>query len=310
MFKDEADFERIVSRLRIDDKPNLAHREGLRRQMLGVFNETAKQVQVKKAVSQTQKTTILKSPFLKLAVAAAVLIVVAIGAYQLIKPGNTARVAVDTTEQKTSISEPVYSGTPELVPIELELPRPMFVGTPQDTRVANLERPTGRPRPPFLAPAGTKNVAEGKPVSSSDEEPIIGEIEMITDGDKEAADGSYVELGPFTQHVTIDLERACNIYAIVVWHYHKQARVYYDVVVQVADDRDFITNVKTLFNNDIDNSAGLGVGKDKHYTETNEGRLIDAKGVKARYVRLYSRGNTSDDLNQYIEVAVYGKPVE
>ncbi|MBN2270792.1 MAG: hypothetical protein JXN61_09275 [Sedimentisphaerales bacterium] len=198
----------------------------------------------------------------------------------------------------------------DMEPIELELPKPMFVGTPQDTKVDNLEKPLGRPRAPFLAPKGTKNVADGKPVSSSDEEPIIGEIEMITDGDKEAADGSYVELGPFVQHVTIDLGTVNSIYAIVVWHYHKQARVYYDVVVQVADDADFITNVQTIFNNDIDNSAGLGVGKDQHYTETNEGKLIDAKGVKGRYVRLYSNGNTSNDLNHYIEVAVYGKPAQ
>jgi hypothetical protein len=218
--------------------------------------------------------------------------------------------APDKTEPPKAPDKVETPATGGLVAIELELPKPMFVGTPQDTRVENLEKPTGKPRPPFLSPAGTKNVAEGKPVSSSDEEPIIGEIEMITDGDKEAADGSYVELGPFLQSVTIDLEARHHIYAIVVWHYHKQARVYYDVVAQVADDRDFITNVRTLFNNDIDNSAGLGVGKDMHYTETNEGKLIDAKGVKARYVRLYSRGNTSNDLNHYIEVAVYGKPVE
>ena len=201
----------------------------------------------------------------------------------------------------------------EMVPHEIELPKPMFVGTPQDTRVPNLEKPLDKPRPPFLAPVGTTNVALGKPVASSDEEPIIGEIEMITDGDKEAADGSFVELGPFRQDVTIDLEAMHEIYAIVMWHYHKQARVYYDVVVQVADDPDFITNVRTLFNNDIDNSAGLGVGEDMHYTETNEGKLIYAKGIKARYVRLYSNGNTSDGLNglnHYIEVAVYGKPVE
>ena len=196
------------------------------------------------------------------------------------------------------------------IPIEIKLPKPMFVGTPQDTKVANLEKPTGKPRPPFYAPAGTKNVAFGKPVSSSDEEPIIGEIKMITDGDKEAADGSYVELGPMLQHVTIDLEQVYEIYAIVIWHYHKQARVYYDVVVQAADDADFITNVKTLFNNDIDNSAGLGVGKNMHYTETNEGRLIDAKGIRARYVRLYSGGNNSNDLNHYIEIEVYGKQVQ
>jgi hypothetical protein len=197
-----------------------------------------------------------------------------------------------------------------LVPIDIKLPKPMFIGTPQDTRVANLEKPLGTLRPPFLAPAGTKNVAFGKPVSSSDEEPIIGDIEMITDGDKEAADGSYVELGPFLQHVTVDLEAVHEIYAIVIWHYHKQAQVYFDVVVQVSDDPDFISNVTTLFNNDIDNSAGLGVGTDMHYTETNEGKLIDAKGVRARYVRLYSNGNTGNDLNHYIEVEVYGKPVK
>jgi len=215
---------------------------------------------------------------------------------------------VQKTEEKPAPK--TDAGDSGLVPIELNLPKPMFVGTPQDTRVPNLEKPLGKLRPPFLAPAGTKNVALGKSIASSDEEPIIGEIEMITDDDKEAADGSYVELGPFLQHITIDLEAMNNIYAIVIWHFHKQARVYFDVVAQVADDPDFITNVRTLFNNDIDNSSGLGVGKDKHYTETNEGKLIDAKGIKARYVRLYSNGNTSNDLNHYIEVAVYGKPAK
>lgn len=203
------------------------------------------------------------------------------------------------------------TGTSGLVAVDIKLPKPMFVGTPQDTRVPNLEKPTGKPRPPFLAPPGTKNLSLGKPVKASDEEPIIGEIEMITDGDKEAADGSYVELGPFLQHVTIDLGAKQQIYAIVVWHYHKQPCVYYDVVVQVADDADFITNVKTVFNNDIDNSAGFGVGKNMHYTETSEGKLIDCMpGAQGRYVRLYSNGNTSNDLNHYIEVDVYGKPVE
>jgi len=83
-----------------------------------------------------------------------------------------------------------------------------------------------------------------------------------------------------------------------------------DVIVQTADAPDFITNVRTLFNNDIDNSAGLGVGADMHYIETNKGELIDAKGSKARYVRLYSNGNTANDLNHYIEVEVYGKPAK
>lgn len=212
--------------------------------------------------------------------------------------------------------QPAAAQTPvgaKMVPIKIELPKPMFVGTPQDLKVENLEKPLGRPRPPFLAPEGTVNLAKDKPVKSSDEMPIIGEISYITDGDKEAADGSYVELGPLVQHITVDLGKPCELYAIVMWHYHKQPRVYTDVVVQVSNDADFIKDVKTVFNNDLDNSAGLGVGTDKHYIETSEGKLIDliSQGSpKARYVRFYSNGNTSNDLNHYIEVEVYGKPVQ
>jgi hypothetical protein len=216
-----------------------------------------------------------------------------------------------TAAKETEVVKAAEAAVPAgMVLFEMELPKPMFVGTPQDTRVPNLEKPLGHARPPFLTPPGTTNVALGKPVTSSDEEPIIGEIDYITDGDMEAADGSYVELGPFVQHVTIDLEGKHDIYAIVVWHYHKQARVYFDMVVQVADDPDFIENVVTVFNNDIDNSAGFGIGADKHYSETNEGKLIYVldKAVKGRYIRSYSAGNTSNDLNHYIEIAVFGKP--
>ncbi len=201
----------------------------------------------------------------------------------------------------------------KMVELTIELPKPMFVGTPQDIKVDNLEKPLGKPRPPILVPEGTVNLAKDKPVKSSDEMPIIGEISYITDGDKEAADGSYVELGPLVQHITVDLGKPAELYAIVMWHYHKQPRVYTDVVVQLSNDPDFIKDVKTVFNNDLDNSAGLGVGTDKHYIETSEGKLIDliSQGSpKDRYVRFYTNGNTSNDLNHYIEVEVYGKPVE
>jgi len=171
-------------------------------------------------------------------------------------------------------------GKSRLSPLEIKLPRAMFTGTEKPIRVSNLKKFSTEDRPPFLAPAGTTNVALGKPVTSSDEEPIIGEIEMITDGDKEAADGSYVELGPFLQHVTIDLEEMYEIYAVAVWHYHQNPQVYFDIIVQVSDDSDFITNVRTLFNNDTNNTAGLGVGTDMHYVETNKGELIDAKGAQ------------------------------
>ena len=68
------------------------------------------------------------------------------------------------------------------------------------------------------------------------------------------------------------------------------------------------TNVRTVYNNDYDNSCGLGLGKDLEYIEDYRGRLIPLGGTHARYVRLYSRGNTSNDQNHYVEVEVYGTP--
>jgi hypothetical protein len=227
------------------------------------------------------------------------------GEQQQTQPVQTAPVEGVVQQQSTAPAT-----NEQLVPIEIKLPKPMFVGTPTNIAVPNLEKPLGKARPPFLAPAGTKNVAAGKPVTGSDELPTIGELSMITDGDKDAAEGSYVELGPRVQYVTIDLKAQHTIYALVIWHFHKQAVVYHDVIVQVADDPDFVSNVRTIFNNDIDNTAGRGVGKDMSYIETAEGKLIDAKGVQGRYMRLYSRGNTANELNHYIEVEVYGKPVK
>jgi hypothetical protein len=198
----------------------------------------------------------------------------------------------------------------KMVLLPIKLPKPMFVGTPQNLKIPNLKKPLGKPRPPFYAPEGTVNVAAGKAVSSSDEEPVIGEIDMITDGDKEASEGSFTELGPFEQNVTVDLGGRHEIYAVLLWHFHKQPRVYFDVVIQLSDDPDFVDGVETIFNNDIDNSLGFGVGSDMHYVETSEGKLIDAKGQIARYVRLNSNGNNANELNHYIEVEVYGKPVK
>jgi hypothetical protein len=201
------------------------------------------------------------------------------------------------------------AGAQGLKPINIALPAPMFVGTPTNFKIGNLEKPLGHVRPPFLAPSGTINIAPGKIIESSDNEPIIGDLSLLNDGDKEASEGSFLEMGPGKQNITFDLKGKFTIYAITVWHYHQSARVYKDVLVQVSNDPDFIDGVETVFNNDRDNSLGLGVGKDLHYVETNEGKLIDTRGVVGRYVRLYSNGNTFNELNHYIEVEIYGKPL-
>jgi hypothetical protein len=195
------------------------------------------------------------------------------------------------------------------VPLKTDLPKPLFVGTPVPIKVPNLEPTQKGKRPDFMVPAGTVNLAKGKKVTASDSDPVVGTLDLITDGDKEGDEGSWVELAPGKQWVQIDLEKDANLYAVMLWHFHSQARVYFDVVVQVSDDPTFSKDVTTIFNNDADNELGLGAGKDLAYIETYEGKLIDAKGVKGRYVRLYSKGNTTNKMNHYIEVEVFGKPV-
>lgn len=199
----------------------------------------------------------------------------------------------------------------DLEPLPLKLPIPAFMGTPTDMPLGDhIEKPSDKPRPPFLAPKGVQNLAAKKKVTSSDKSPITGTLDLVTDGDKESNDNSFVELHRRTQWVQIDLERRAKIYAVVVWHAHNTFQVYHDVIIQVSDDPDFTQNVATVYNNDYDNSSGIGVGTDKEYFETYEGRLMDAKGVEGRYLRAYSRGSTYSALNRYTEIEVWGLPLD
>lgn len=199
-------------------------------------------------------------------------------------------------------------GDDQKTELKIKLPKPLFVGTPTNIKGVILGSDSGKARKPFFVPKGADTLLSlGKKVTSSDSMPVVGSLEQVTDGDKEGIDGCFVELGPGKQWVQIDLGEVCTISAVVVWHYHSMARVYRDVVVHVADDADFINNVRTVFNNDMDNTLGMGVGKDFEYIETNEGKLMDAKAVNARYLRLYCNGSTAGEMNHYIEVDVYGK---
>jgi hypothetical protein len=201
----------------------------------------------------------------------------------------------------------VAADSVNLVPIALELPAPAFRGTPVPLEEPNVEKPLGKPRPPFLAPEGTRNLSRGRPITCSDPAPSAGEIDLVNDGAKDASDFGYLELRAGSEWVQIDLGENATIYAILLWHHHAEARVYRDVVVQVSNDPDFL-EVQTVFNNDYDNTSGHGIGKDLGYVETSEGKLIDCRGVQGRYVRCYSRGNHVDGKNHYTEIEVFGKP--
>lgn len=197
----------------------------------------------------------------------------------------------------------------DLEPLKLKLPEPAFIGTPKDApEDTTVEPPSDKPKPPLMVPKGLSNVAAGKQPTSSVTNAPPEMLAKITDGDKEATDRGVVFLRKGPQYVQIDLGKPHEIFAIAIWHDHSSPKVYRDVIVQVADNAEFTENVRTLFNNDQDNSSKVEIGKDREYFETNEGKVVDGKGQKARYVRTWSKGSTESGANEYIEIEVYGRP--
>lgn len=166
-------------------------------------------------------------------------------------------------------------------------------------------------RPVILVPPDVENIALGKRVTGSEPEGhhLIGEYWYVTDGIVSSGEPYYIEMSEGLQYITIDLETRHRIYAIALWHYFKRRTYYHDVIIQIADSSAFINTV-IVFNNDKDNSTGFGKGTDEEYGETNGGKVVDTRGICGRYVRLYSNGSTMNPLNHYVEVEVYGKPLE
>ena len=200
-----------------------------------------------------------------------------------------------------------------MVPLVIKLPAPAFKGTPADILTNSYTEPypdPDKPRPAMMVPAGLKNVAAGAKVTSSDKNATPESLAKITDGDKEASEQSIVYLRRGSQWVQLDFGSPQEIFAVVVWHAHNTAKVYHAVIFQLADDEDFTKNVQTFFNNDQENTAGMGVGTDREFFETDRGKLIPVKGLKGRYLRSYTKGSTESALNEYTEIEVYGRPAK
>jgi hypothetical protein len=196
------------------------------------------------------------------------------------------------------------------VPLVIDYPAPTTKDTPDNQpKIQGVEppRPSYKKPDPLQVPPGCANLALGKPVTSS-VAPFSGELVQITDGKREPVDEQAVEFKKGVQWTQVDLGRPSVLQVIALWNDHRYTQVYRDVIVQVSDDAEFKTGVSTLFNNDTDNSAGFGVGKDTEFFETRWGRLIDAGGVTARYVRVTTRGSNRSALNCRQEIEVYGIP--
>ena len=193
-------------------------------------------------------------------------------------------------------------------PLKTEYPKPLF-GCGPGVVLRNMEPPHENREWEYDLPSGCSNIALGRAVSSSDPVPVFGKLSQVTDGNKSTEDETIVELHAGSQWIQIDLGKDAEIYAILVWHCQQcyPPGIFKGVIVQLANDKDFKKDVSTIFNSDCDNLNGQGIGKDFSYVESNFGKLFDAKGKKARYVRLWSHGSTHSDLNCYTEVDVWGR---
>jgi hypothetical protein len=225
-----------------------------------------------------------------------------------ISAANPFRVLSATVLVAVTLALPVDAQ--DKVPLKLELPAPTLKGTPEQLPTGpNIEPNSDQAPAAFMIASGAKNVALGKPVTSS-VKPFTGELSQLTDGKKEAFDYDTVEMKKGAQWVQVDLGQPYAIEAIAIWHDHRYIQIMHDVIVQVSDDPEFKTGVTTLFNNDTDNSSGLGVGTDREYFERQYGRVFDGKGVKARYVRGYTKGSHLSALNCWQEIEVYAVPAK
>jgi hypothetical protein len=212
----------------------------------------------------------------------------------------------DTPTQSSPDPQPATPGNS--IALKTDFAPPALEGTPPPAfKISRLE-PAAKSAPSLMVPEGTVLLSKGKPVTASDDLPVSGELSYITDGDKEGGQGYFVALYEGLQWVQIDLEAEASLAAIWIWHTNGWPRAFHDVVVQASNDKTFQSGVTTLFNNDYDNTAKFGKGRDRPYIETQYGKLIDAKNTKARYVRLYSNGSTRNGQNVYIEVEVHGTP--
>ncbi len=195
--------------------------------------------------------------------------------------------------------------------LPLVLPKSVALGTPRPMKINNLEPISKNPRILPKVPAAAVNLAKGCNVTSSAREAAAGDFSYLTDGDKGGEEGFEVELPRGAHWVQVDLTKSAEISAIVLWHFHRERRVYFNIIVQISDDAAFKKDVTTVYNNDAEGELGLGKGKDYCYYESNEGRVMAlSPAIKGRYVRFYSKGNSAGPSNDYIETEVWGVPAK
>ena len=194
--------------------------------------------------------------------------------------------------------------------LKLKLPKPMFIGTPRNIKTPNLEAVTGKPRGPFFVAKGTKLLSLKKPVTSSDMQPVIGELAFVTDGEKSGEDGYFVELGPGKQWVQIDL--GAENASPPSWSGIITAR---PASTATSSSRSPTTRTSSRASRPSSTTttttrpAWASAGTRSTSRPTKAGSSTP-RAPRAATSGCISNGNTSNDMNHYVEVEVYGMPAK
>ena len=173
---------------------------------------------------------------------------------------------------------------------------------------------------PVLAedPPALTNVAQGKNVSihgptSGADRPASWLTDGITDS------GKYVEISKDTEqnstdpsYAQIDLGASYDIAKVEFWNYWDDGRTLIGLVILASEKGTFAEDDCTvIFNSDMENFFGFGVGTDASYKSVSAGLSVE-KVARGRYVRVMNNGHDGGTPGQkkqgghYTEIKVYG----
>jgi lysophospholipase L1-like esterase len=148
----------------------------------------------------------------------------------------------------------------------------------------------------------TLNLLSGK-IAATNGNNNATALGWITNGDKTLT--NIADMGAGAIYLQYDLGSSVNLGDIKLWHYYGDPRSYHDVLVELSNSSTFATGNTIVFNNDTNNSLGLGAGTDSEYAESSAGKDISFSPVSARYIRIYSNGSSSNTANHYVEAEAY-----
>lgn len=163
------------------------------------------------------------------------------------------------------------------------------------------------------------NVAIGKTVSSNAVSPSGQPLSALTDGVKTTDKYVLYGVSDGPKYAQVDLGQAYDVARVNIrndWGAAGTYRTGKDLIVQLSNDPAFASGVTTVFNNDGDNSSGLGAGTDAEYVEPGDGSgkdILLADTVNARYVRYWANGHvringTVNLVDTPVEIEVYADP--